>query len=233
VSDSSVIIDFSNCLNILKKSNPDREYSIVQFNIKNNDYKNLIDNVEYTVYDDNSNEVDLTPCNDVTIEITYKLQYIDNLDFELISHFYNMGVDVFNINDKFFNDICYPYSDSNTDSDMILKDRVKDIYQNYSVCEEGCEYNSFNITDASVKCDCKIKTEVKGEKSKPKFETYLLASFLNSNFGVIKCYKLVFSLKGKLKNAGFWLFILFIILHIPCIVLYCLKGILPVSKYLS
>jgi len=233
IPESSINIDFSNCLNILKQINPDREYHIVQMNIKNNDYRNLIDNVEYKVYDDNSNEVDLTPCNDVTIEITYKLNNKDSINFEQISSFAKLGIDVFNINDPFFNDICYPYSDVNTDADVILKDRVKDMFQNYSVCEEGCEYKSFNITEVSVKCDCKVKKKITGEKSKPKFETYILASFLNSNFGVIKCYNLVFSLRGKLKNYGFWLFLSLIILQILCLVFYCKNGINPISNYLS
>jgi len=37
---------------------------------------------------------------------------------------------VFDIKNEFFHDICYPYSER--DSGMILKDRVSDIYENYS-----------------------------------------------------------------------------------------------------
>ena len=39
-----------------------------------------------------------------------------------------MSVDVFNISDEFFNDICYTYGDS--DSDLTLEDRQNEIYQN-------------------------------------------------------------------------------------------------------
>ena len=49
-----------------------------------------------------------------------------------ISRFKDLGVDIFNINDSFFNDICHPYSDSK--NDIILEDRIIDIYQNYSLC---------------------------------------------------------------------------------------------------
>ena len=55
-----------------------------------------------------------------------------------------MGVDVFNLKDDFFNDICYAYSDNDTSSDMVLSDRVSDIYRNVSLFGEGCEYQLFN-----------------------------------------------------------------------------------------
>ena len=165
VQDSSINVDFSNCLNIHKISNPNNEYHLAQMNMKNNALNNLIHNVEYKFYDENSNEVDLSPCNDVKIEVKYKIQNISAINLEQIIFFAEIGIDVFNIHDEFFNDICYPYSDFKSDSDIILKDRVKDIYQNYSIWEEGCEYNSFNITEVSVKCDCKMKKDIKGDQN--------------------------------------------------------------------
>ena len=178
-------------------------------------------------------EVNLSVCEEVTIEITYKLQNTEEINIEQITSFSDAGVDIFNIHDDFFNDICFPYTDNGTDSDMILKDRIKDIYQNYSICEDVCEYNSFDPNDISVKCDCKIKTEVKGETSKPKLESFILSPFLDSNFGVIKCSNLVFSTKGKANNKGFWLLLTFSILHIPCFVFYFLNGVIPISNNLK
>ena len=72
----------------------------------------------------------------------YKLKDNVNLDFTKIKEFKEKGVDIFNINDKFFNDICNPYSESN--NDMILSDRVNYIYQNYTLCEEGCTYDNYD-----------------------------------------------------------------------------------------
>ena len=233
IPESTVNIDFTNCYNKVKQSNPDEEYRVVQMNIKSNDANSLVDSVQYKVYDSNSEEVDLSHCYDVKIEITYKVQNTESLNLELFSTFSDMGVDIFNIHDAFFNDICLPYSDNGTDSDMVLSDRVKDIYQNVSFCEEGCDYNGFDEVTLLVKCDCPIKrTEITGEPSKPGFESYLLSAFFDSNFGVVKCYKLVFGIKGKLNNGGFWLFLCFIILHIPCIIFYFLNGILPITSNL-
>ena len=59
------------------------------------------------------------------------------------------------------------------------------------------------------------------------------SAFIESNFGVVKCYKLVFSLKGKLKNIGFWIFLLLILLHIPLLVNFFYKGVksIKISEY--
>jgi hypothetical protein len=124
-----------------------------------------------------------------------------------------MGVDVFQIKDDFFNDICYPYSDENTKSDMILTDRVSDIYQNFSLCDEGCEYESLDMDALYAKCNCKIKQFVSKETKEGNLKTYILKSFLYSNFGDIKCYKIVFGISGKLEiqDFGYLEYIFFIL----------------------
>ena len=49
-------------------------------------------------------------------------------------------------------------------------------------------------------------------------------TFRDSNFGVLKCYKLIFSSEYKTNNIGFWIFLFFVIFHIP-IYLHCfIKG---------
>jgi hypothetical protein len=65
------------------------------------------------------------------------------------------------------------------------------------------------------------------------FETYIASSFLKSNFGVIKCYKLVFGIKGKLNNIGFWLFGIMILFHFPLYTMYFIRGISPIKKYIN
>ena len=116
---------------------------------------------------------------------------------------------------------------------MVLSDRVSDIYQNISLCGGDCDYVSFDINKLSVNCKCKVKQEASGESEKGNFASSITSAFLDSNFGVIKCYKLVFSLKGKLKNAGFWIFVIFIIFEIVIYIYYCYTGILPIKNYIE
>ena len=127
----------------------------------------------------------------------------------MISYYSELGIDIFDGKDSFFNDLCYPFSISN--SDIILKDRLLDIYQNYSLCEYGCEYDKIDIENMSVVCSCQVKTEINTELSPPVFSEIVKDTFKDSNIGVIRCYKLVFNFENKLHNVGFLLFSFFVI----------------------
>ena len=231
IEESTVNIDFSECLKVLKAKYPTKEFRILQVIFENKKEKCLTDQVEYKIYDQLGNEIDLSICSNINIKIEYEIRDTSSLDIEQISNFREKGIDVFNINDVFFNDICFAYSDHNSSSDMVLTDRVSDIYQNYSLCEKGCEYDSVNIEKMSVYCNCKVKQEVNYKEEEGFLETYISNTFY-SNFGVAKCYNLVFSFNGKLNNSGFWIFAIIIILHIPIYILYFINGINPVLKYI-
>ena len=48
-----------------------------------------------------------------------------------------------------------------------LNDRLTDIYQNYSLCENNCQFNSINLTRNTASCNCSVKTYSKNEVEKP------------------------------------------------------------------
>ena len=231
--DSSVNIYLNECEKILKEKNPSEYYTIVQINLKNNCTNCLVDQVEYKIYDANKQAVDISICNNINIKIEYKIQNSSLINLDQVKTFNEKGIDIFNIKDIFFNDICYPYTDDNSNSDMILSDRVTDIFQNYSICGDNCEYDSFNIYNTAANCNCKIKNEVKTEVKEGNFETSIQSAFFDSNFGVIKCYNIVFGIKGKLKNAGFWIFGIFTVIHIPTYILLIINGINPIKSYIK
>ena len=48
---------------------------------------------------------------------------------------------MFNINDRFYTDICTPYKSSKK-TDMLLVDRIDDIYNNIDAqCQPNCEFS--------------------------------------------------------------------------------------------
>ena len=49
------------------------------------------------------------------------------------------------------------FSYSENDSDIILKDRISDIYQNYSLCDSNCEYDSIDIKNLTITWIAKLK----------------------------------------------------------------------------
>lgn len=116
---------------------------------------------------------------------------------------------------------------------MILSDRVNDIYQNVSLCGSECKYQSFNFETNSANCLCKLKKEINTEPDKGNFKTYIVSAFLESNFGVIKCYHLVFSLKNKLSNIGFWIFGIMMLAHIPLYIIYYKNGAKSMIHFIS
>ena len=131
---------------------------MLKINMENSNKNCLIDQVGYKIYNDQKNPMDLSPCKDAQIPIEYEIKNISQLNIKVISYFKNKGIDVFNIRDTLFNDLCYPYPDGNFDSDMVL-DRVSDI----SICGEGYEYDSFNLEKISANCNCKIKQDINPE----------------------------------------------------------------------
>ena len=235
VEESMINIDFSKCETILKGIYPSYEFRVLQVNIKDNAPKSLIEQVEYIIFNQNGKEIDIFPCKNVDFYAEYKITNVSKLNLEKIIYFRNLGVDIFNIKDNFFNDICYPYSDNDSSSDMILNDRISDIYQNYSICEKGCEYESFNIDKMAFNCNCKLKKDISLSfvVQEGNLETYIKLDFLNANFGVIKCYNLVFTFVGKVNNIGFWLFGVILISHFPIYIFHFIYGINPVDNYIK
>ena len=66
--------------------------------------------------------MDLSLCDNIEIPIKYKIKNTSILKLNEASYFKNMEIDFFNLENEFFNDICYPYSDNNKSSNMILSD---------------------------------------------------------------------------------------------------------------
>ena len=230
--ESTTNVNFTNCEKNLREIlniSDSRILTFLQIEINNQIEQSLINKIEYQVYDDNKTLLDLSICNDINIQIFHLINNNSLIDIKSVSSFQALGIDIFNIHDSFFNDICNPYSIAN--NDVTLKDRIKDIYQNYSLCDGDCTYVEVNIENMTILCDCKVKTNININ------ETYLnIEQFENikkeSTFGIIKCYNLVFSLNGKLKNIGFWIFFILLISHIPLLIIYYSKGIKLIQEYL-
>ena len=112
---------------------------------------------------------------------------------------------------------------------MIL---FKYIYQNYSLCNQECTYNNINLENRTIVCNCSVKQNISTEITPLKLEEEKESSIMDSNIGVIKCYNLVFSFQNKLKNIGFMIFVVLIIVNAISLVLYFMKGIKSVLKFI-
>jgi len=236
--EGSTYIDFQTCETKLREEyglNESAVLSVFQTQTTSTNEKSITNKVQYVVYDENNNQLDLSVCNDEKIKINYALRNDTALDTTKLKNFGDKGIDILNSSDPFFNDICYSYS-TDDGSDMILKDRINDVYQNFSVCDSGCEYESIDTDQMTVACSCSVSNDTESDDddddSSLNLKDILLNLFEDSTFGVIKCYKNVFDLSNKKGNIGFWLFSVIIICHIPLYIMFFLKGISPIKEFI-
>ena len=160
-------IDLGNCSNVLKQHyNIPNEENLIILNIetKNNESSksedksfNLGKNLHLEIYDNSGNKLNLSICKEDIKVLKYIGDVADELNINSAKDYADKGVDVFNPQDDFFNDICHPYD--NTDGkDIILDDRRSDLYQNTTFCENGCTYTGmdYDLMVANCLCDSEI-----------------------------------------------------------------------------
>ena len=205
--------------------------SVFQTETTSSNNKSLTNKLQYVVYDENNTLLNLSVCENQQIRINYAIKEHSEFNLTRYAHFEEKGIDILNNSDPFFNDICYSYSDG--DSDMILSDRISEIFQNYSLCDSGCEYEGLNSSSGTVSCSCPVSSDDDDDEDNEStnLKTIFLSLFSDSTFGVIKCYNLVFS--SKSSNIGFWVFLVIIIAHIPLYVWFFLKGNTQIKGYIN
>ncbi len=204
-------VDLGECENVLRKEYniPDSEnLFIVQINNEKSNYNNY-DKYQYDVYDSKQNKLNLKLCEDKNIIINTPLGNSKNAELakEMKDKF---GIDIFNKDEEVFNSKCSKLNING--KDLILKNRVEDIYQNTELCND-CSVRTDFENDV-IQCNCVAK-ENKGIQSPdaPKKENinslldneYLNTVsnfFIQSNIHLFKCYKVFWKFKNYLNNVG-------------------------------
>ena len=211
------------CENILKshyhlgKNDP---LIILQVDISTSTIANK---VEYKVYDQHYNLLDLSLCDSSSISIYYSTG--DNVNIDLVESLNSQGLNIFDKSSDFYNSRCVSYSQNG--NDVTIKDRKNDIYNNVSVCESGCSYIGYNNETKRVKCDCDVKVETSTEENIEKEKASKFLDSLNNqiNYKLIVCY-VVFKkfLSEFYYNFGFWFYSGCMIAFIICDLHYIIIG---------
>ena len=227
------IIDFSDCEKIIRQAYNIKEEDdliMLKSDFLNEDSKVY---VQYEIYNPYSLEyIPLDICNDVKININIPITLNETTE-SLYKSLSNSGYNLFDLNDSFYNDICSTYTTENG-TDIILMDRINIFYdsiRNIYLCQDGCEFILYNETSKRSKCNCNIQREptITNIKDiifdkKQLVNNFLLTSLKNSNFKVMKCHKLIFSLNGQIDNIGSYLLLSIIFLLIILMICYFIKG---------
>ena len=211
-------------------------------------------------------ELDATVCEHNSIKISYpvhdlinkydalmknlrKLEYI-NIDLisnnkESLREKFDKGkeivgdysdIDIFNINDKIYSDICIAVEVDG--KDLVLEDRVNYFYPQLSLCENNCTYNHTDFTNERIYCDCSYKIEFDFEREYNSFPELNMKEINinqkgNSNIAVMKCLSNLKYSKSLKNNGGFIFTLIIIIIEVVLLFIIILYDINLISKKLK
>ena len=169
-----------------------------------------------------------TICADDKITVKenlYALLDENNNFYELQTALAEQGINIFDKNDPFYTDICYDF-DNPYEKDITLNDRIKDLYPNVSLCDEGCQYEGINLEGMSAECNCAFNdisnnALIKDNEFLNSFAGEIFDLINSSNILVLKCFKYMF--KHFERSIGGWLSLILILAHIAMVLLYFLK----------
>ena len=232
-------IDFGKCFDILKDSF-DNPLKILKVDIKSDDLTSTF--VQYEIYDSiKGDKINLNICKDVTIKINVKKKLGDET-LSIINNLENSRYNYLDKNDSFYNDICSTYT-SEDGKDVLLSDRYNDIYVHINkmyICQTGCQLISYNTSTEKAECDCKIQQEdiitnlEDISFSKDEIIGAFVGALKNSNFMVLKCYKLLLNFSKLILNYGFIIMSVILFSDFILILLYIFmkrNKIIEIIKY--
>ena len=237
------VIDLGECEKKLKeKFNIPNEYDLIIFKIDIQNIDKTLTYVQYEIYNPITfKQLDLDICKDLPINITIPA-ILDSETFLIYQELNSQGYNLFNSNDKFYNDICTSFTTINN-TDMLLIDRKIDIYNKYAnvtICQENCDLTSYNDNSKRASCFCNIQSKDSEidlniqSKFNMKGMTDIFFNYLNnSNFRVLKCYKVAFDFSNIIENIGRIIMSAILLIFIALFIIFLIKGNKDISSYLK
>ena len=223
IEHNKTAIDFTECEKLLRK-----HYNISDngklFMIKIDTYQEgiKIPKIEYNIYSNLNNtnlfKLNLSICDKIKIDLFFPVIITEK-----------ENIDEYNQTSGYYNDICYP-AQSETNSDITIMDRQKEfINKNKLVCQENCVFTEYNYKTHKAKCSCEVKESSFSSIKMVINITEIYESFKNikkiMNIGILKCYKVLFTKDGIIKNLAFYLIIIIILLHFIFIIIFYNKDL--------
>ena len=234
-------IDFGKCYekvldNIIPKINGNLIVGLVE---KSNGQKKS--SISYSFYHpETGDRIDAdTICKDEEVEIKESvLNQLNNSDIDLNSILYlaNQDINIFNLTDSFYTDLCYHFNSPNG-KDVPLKERIKLFYPNITLCDSGCTNKGVNLTTMESICSCKfndiMSNELIGGNVLIQNALGGITDLVNSsNILVLKCYKNVFKSENIKKGIGGFFVLVIIFFQIFFSLFFLINDMPKIRKYL-
>ena len=188
----------------------------------------ITNKVEFTIYNSDGKELNLSYCASIDITIDYVLSNTGGINYNTGKELSKLGVDMYNRSDTFYNDKCFPYSSK--DGDMILNDRVSQYYISVDFCEEGCIYEGVNYETNKVKCNCNNLHEKVEFVEKKESESFFNSIYKETNLEIVKCYKDFFKKDIFHKNKGLYITSSLFLIQLILSIAFFIIGVSSVIK---
>ena len=234
-------IDLGECEALLKTTySIDPNLSLIFFKYERVGSIGSERDIQYEVYHPITYEkLNLSICEDIKVTLTIPIEISDELA-EMIQNIIDQGYNPFDLNDKFYREICTPYNSENG-TDVLLDDREEYIYStitNETQCPSGCSMSSYSLDSKYITCECNANdtgivaldlNHISGQN----ILNSVLSTLKNSNYKVMRCYNLVFNFKIFCHNYGSIITLILFVIYVIFMIYYCCKDITPIKVSIS
>ena len=211
------IIDLGDCENNLKQIYNIENTSLLLYkvDVKIPGYSAI--KVQYELYNPNNfTKLNLEYCKNSSVNIKVPA-FINNEEI----YKYDPKSD-------YYNNMCFPNTNENEVDKIILDRKNEFIDYNMSLCDSDCTFNGYDSTNHKALCKCNIKYYIDEISHLDIDSDKFFKGWVNIeniiNIKVLKCYKLLNTKEGFLKNIGNFILLSIIILFIGSAIYFYFKG---------
>ena len=169
--------------------------------------------------------LNLLPENYIEIR---KPKYLKSYKMDIILKTRDLGYNIFDLNDSFYNDICSIFSYNNTDFSLSERKNIIDLSDEHlciNIYNYSCNYSNYDIYTLNSICLCKIGTnenytkEINNENNKDEYKNIVNLVKQNidisksSNIKVVKCFSIIFRKNLFTENYGFYIMFVLLLMN--------------------
>jgi hypothetical protein len=140
---------------------------------------------------------------------------------------------IYNSSSDYYQDECTNFKSKNGTDISIYARKNEYNTKHLSLCQVGCKFIIYNQRSSEVECSCESMTLTKFSLISEivvNNENQFKIKESASNFGLIKCYYLITSIKDIKKNPGFYLLVFVLAFLIVIFFIFIIKGYSSLSE---
>ena len=184
-------------------------------------------------------KLNLSYCEKSKVNVFVPFSFSQDME-EIYEDLVNQGYDPLDLNDRFYREICTPYTSENG-TDVLLDDREEFVYSslvNASLCPDGCDYSEYSLNKKYIKCECDannsniVTLDLDNLNADNAYKSFL-STMKSTNYKVMICYNLVFNFKIFCHYYGSIITLILFVVYVGFMIYYCFKEITPIKIKIS